>query len=74
MELRAWSKALLHKPAVFRSDLNFAIVDKLRENNIRMTRNQKRIDELDEPTGNVSSRRRKAERTSESDAPNFYQN
>ncbi len=39
-ELRAWSKVRLHNPAALRSDLTFAIVDKLRSLNIRMSRNQ----------------------------------
>jgi small-conductance mechanosensitive channel len=35
-ELRAWSRARLHRPGIFRSDVNFAIVEKFRANGIRL--------------------------------------
>ena len=35
-ELRAWSRARLHRPGLFTSNLNFAIFKKFRENNIVM--------------------------------------
>lgn len=35
-ELRAWSRSRLHRPGVFRSDLNLAIVKKFRENGIKL--------------------------------------
>ncbi len=34
-ELRAWSKARLHKPGTFKSDINIAIVRKFREHDVR---------------------------------------
>jgi small-conductance mechanosensitive channel len=39
-QLRVWSKVRLHKPAALKSDLTFAIVDKLRARNIRLSRNE----------------------------------
>ncbi len=36
LELRAWSRLRLHRPGVFRSDLNFAILKKFRENEIEI--------------------------------------
>ncbi len=35
-ELRAWSRLRLHRPGLFRSNLNFAILKKFRENNIEI--------------------------------------
>lgn len=35
-ELRAWSRVRLHRPGLFRSNLNFAILKKFRENNIEI--------------------------------------
>jgi small-conductance mechanosensitive channel len=35
-ELRAWSRARLHKPGLFTSNLNFAIIRKFREHNIEI--------------------------------------
>ena len=35
-ELRAWSKVRLHKPGMFKSDLNFQIIRKFRDNNVRL--------------------------------------
>ncbi len=39
-QLRVWSKVRLHKPAALKSDLTFAIIDKLRSSNIRLSRNE----------------------------------
>lgn len=39
-QLRVWSKKQLHKPATLKSDLTFAIVDRLRRHNIRLVRTQ----------------------------------
>jgi len=70
-ELRAWSKALLHKPAVLKSSLKFAIAEKLRENHIRMSRNQRPFDDLDvrqserDNGPNGPSRRKKAARSAQ---------
>lgn len=44
-ELRVWSKERFHKPASLRSDLTFAIVDKLREHQIKLSRYQGDPDE-----------------------------
>ncbi|HMQ02680.1 MAG TPA: mechanosensitive ion channel [Pyrinomonadaceae bacterium] len=35
-ELRAWSRVRLHRPGLFRSNMNFAILQKFRENNIEI--------------------------------------
>ena len=35
-ELRAWSKVRLHRPGVFKSDLNLAIVRKFRDHGVRL--------------------------------------
>lgn len=35
-ELRAWSKVRLHRPGMFKSDLNLAIIRKFREHDIRL--------------------------------------
>jgi small-conductance mechanosensitive channel len=40
MELRAWSRARLHRPGLFRSNLNFAILEKFREHNIEVPNKQ----------------------------------
>lgn len=58
-QLRAWSKVRLHKPEMLKSDLMFAIIDKLRANNIRITRNQAVPKGWTQPTNNGSSRRRR---------------
>lgn len=44
-ELRVWSTERLHKPTTLKSDLTFAIVDKLRVNEIRLTRHEMPQDE-----------------------------
>jgi len=62
-ELRAWSKHRLHKPTALRSDLTFAIMDKLRENRIRVSRNQPDPDDPDarsQPGAGRSDRREMA--------------
>jgi small-conductance mechanosensitive channel len=76
-ELRAWSKALVHKPAVLKSSLNFTIAEKLRENQIRMSRNQtpfKQLHDLEEApsysneqTGNSSRRKKRSAGNAETD-------
>jgi small-conductance mechanosensitive channel len=69
-ELRAWSRVRLHKPTALRSDLTFAIVNMLRENNIRVSRNQ--ADPSDpnaksEPGPGRSDRRKEAANGTEPD-------
>jgi small-conductance mechanosensitive channel len=39
-ELRAWSRARLHRPGLFRSNLNFRILKKFRENGIEVPNKQ----------------------------------
>lgn len=39
-ELRAWSRARLHRPGLFRSNLNFAILKKFREHSIEVPNKQ----------------------------------
>lgn len=42
-ELRAWSRARLHRPGLFRSNLNFAIIKKFREHGVEVPFPQREV-------------------------------
>ncbi|MBA2378948.1 MAG: mechanosensitive ion channel [Blastocatellia bacterium] len=53
-ELRAWSRVRLHKPGLFQSNLNFAILRKFREHNIEIPYPQR---DLHIRSGNLTAER-----------------
>ncbi len=56
-ELRAWSRVRLHKPGLFQSNLNFAILRKFREHNIEIPYPQR---DLHIRSGNITTERMKS--------------